>query len=651
MAEELVMNIKSNIKGVTKDTDKLGQSMGKVSEETKKTSGETTKLTEAQKKQNLATQEGIGNFQVMGLSLNAIKGAFGKIIPTAKAMFGTIKAGVMSTGIGALLIGFLTLRQYFTDNEEGASKLKIITSALGVVFGNITDILSNLGKKLFETFSNPKKAILDLWNFIKTNLMNRLTGLTDSFVAAGKVIQAAINLDFEGVREGMLDLGESMAQVATGVDDVFNKTKDGINSTIEAVKEFGEQTRKEVAQSTQLEKDRLALQKFERTAIVEKARTEKDMMKLRVQARDFENETAENRLQFMRQANKMADEQLKKDLHVAREKLRFRVEENTFSKSSKENLDEEAQLKAAVFQLERSNWSERKRLKSEEQAIVKEIAAAEKFAASSKLKADKLNIKAAEHKLERLKGETDEELIIRIAAAKTLKEAQIKSDAVLLALQQGNSLALIENLQERALAELKIQEDKEIASAELMENSEAIKEEIRTKFARKRNDIDKKFSKDQVKWSEMTADQQMSIAHSTAGSLSKILGEETAAGKAMAITQATIDTYKGATSAYASMSGIPVVGPALGAVAAAAAIAAGIANVKAITSASSSGPSGGGGNVSPPSAPQSPAPQMMSGAFELGGGLEPDPVKTFVVTDEMSSSQNQLANIRRQATI
>ena len=172
---------------------------------------------------------------------------------------------------------------------------------------------------------------------------------------------------------------------------------------------------------------------------------------------------------------------------------------------------------------------------------------------------------------------------------------------------------------------------------------------IQEKYARKRNDIDKKFSKDQVKWSEMTADQQMSIAHSTAGSLSKILGEETAAGKAMAITQATIDTYKGATSAYASMSGIPVVGPALGAVAAAAAIAAGLANVKAITSASSSSSSPPPPPGAPPPAP--PAPQMMSGAFELGGGLEPDPVKAFVVTDEMSSSQNQLANIRRQATI
>ena len=48
-----------------------------------------------------------------------------------------------------------------------------------------------------------------------------------------------------------------------------------------------------------------------------------------------------------------------------------------------------------------------------------------------------------------------------------------------------------------------------------------------------------------------------------------------AVGKAAAITQATIDTYKSAVEAYSAMAGIPVVGPALAVAAAAAAIAAG----------------------------------------------------------------------------
>ena len=49
--------------------------------------------------------------------------------------------------------------------------------------------------------------------------------------------------------------------------------------------------------------------------------------------------------------------------------------------------------------------------------------------------------------------------------------------------------------------------------------------------------------------------------------------------------------------------------------------------------------------------PATPAPQMMSGACELTGGVEPEPTRAYVVTDEMTNSQNQLANIRRRATI
>ncbi|MES2180725.1 MAG: phage tail length tape measure family protein [Pseudomonadota bacterium] len=55
-------------------------------------------------------------------------------------------------------------------------------------------------------------------------------------------------------------------------------------------------------------------------------------------------------------------------------------------------------------------------------------------------------------------------------------------------------------------------------------------------------------------------------------------------GQAAAIAQTTIATYQSATSAYAAMAGIPIIGPALGIAAAAAAIVAGLANVNAIRS-------------------------------------------------------------------
>lgn len=77
---------------------------------------------------------------------------------------------------------------------------------------------------------------------------------------------------------------------------------------------------------------------------------------------------------------------------------------------------------------------------------------------------------------------------------------------------------------------------------------------------------------------------KLSLASSTFGNLAAILGKESKAGKAAAVAQTTIDTYKAATAAYSSLAGIPIVGPALGAVAAGVAVASGLANVKKITS-------------------------------------------------------------------
>ena len=157
----------------------------------------------------------------------------------------------------------------------------------------------------------------------------------------------------------------------TGVDDLTGKIAKGM----EMVKEFAKDTQREVNQAMKLEKDRLALARFERMAIVDKAQAERDMMELRLKARDEERFATEERLEFMREANKIAAEQLEKDLHVAKEKLRHQTEENTYSKSTAENLDAEAKLKAEVFRIEKANFSERKRMKSEEQALVKQAEA------------------------------------------------------------------------------------------------------------------------------------------------------------------------------------------------------------------------------------------------------------------------------------
>jgi hypothetical protein len=128
-------------------------------------------------------------------------------------------------------------------------------------------------------------------------------------------------------------------------------------------------------------------------------------------------------------------------------------------------------------------------------------------------------------------------------------------------------------------------------------------------------------------------------------------GEGTALAKAAAIAQATISGVQGVQAAFtAANANVALTATTVGAYPITMAALAGVfaaANIAKIASGSPASPS----DAPPPPSTTTPAPQMMSGAFQLGGGVKPEPIKTFVVTDELSNSQSQLANIRRRATI
>ena len=136
---------------------------------------------------------------------------------------------------------------------------------------------------------------------------------------------------------------------------------------------------------------------------------------------------------------------------------------------------------------------------------------------------------------------------------------------------------------------------------------------------------------------EKNTEAKLAAFSSLAGSLSSLAGDN----KELAAAGAIIDTYAGANKAFAQ-------GGVAGFATGAAIVAAGLANLQKIYATDVGDGGGGGGTIT---AAATPAPQMMSGAFELSGGVAPEAMKAYVVTDEMTNSQNQLANIRRRATI
>ena len=230
-------------------------------------------------------------------------------------------------------------------------------------------------------------------------------------------------------------------------------------------------------------------------------------------------------------------------------------------------------------------------------------------------------------------------------AAETAKEAKLLENENRLALIKGNLFAELD-LQREQLAE---KERLEIESAQKLGLSTT---NIAAKYSKAKKEIDK---------AEFNA--KLSLANDFAGNLAQIAGEQTAVGKAAAVAQTAISTYQSATSAYGSLAPIPIVGPALGAVAAGAAVVAGLANVKKILSVKSGlpGESSGSSSVpsagsapSAPSAPSSVAPSVNQGIVSRStdniGASTPAAIVTTVV-DQVTSAQNAQSNIAEAGTL
>ena len=191
----------------------------------------------------------------------------------------------------------------------------------------------------------------------------------------------------------------------------------------------------------------------------------------------------------------------------------------------------------------------------------------------------------------------------------------------------------------------------------------SIEDEIgkRMTAARKKNlnDLNKatKAAADlDVKTTKLTEEQKLNIVANTMGQIASVFGEESQAGKALAIGQTLISTY---TAAAAALKPPPEgAGPIWGIPVAAGAVISGLANVAKIRSTKLpyGGDSGGGGGGTP-SVPATPTgiggasliPNLEGITTEAIG--ETPPVQAFVVENDISNAQALQQELDVQATL
>ena len=193
-----------------------------------------------------------------------------------KALGDAIKA----TGLFALVLRVLNpIIEAFLENKQVADAFGVALSAIGVVINDIVDFAISLGQNLFEAFSNPKQALLDLKDLIVENITNRIVGLIELLPNLAKAFSLAFELKFAEAGKVATD---AVAKVALGVEGFSDKLADATA----AVVEYATETATAVSAATALEKQLQALSDAERDLAVTTAQSRAEVEELKRQRDD-----------------------------------------------------------------------------------------------------------------------------------------------------------------------------------------------------------------------------------------------------------------------------------------------------------------------------------------------------------------------------
>ncbi len=261
---------------------------------------------------------------------------------------------------------------------------------------------------------------------------------------------------------------------------------------------------------------------------------------------------------------------------------------------------------------------------------------------------------------------------------KEIKENEVKYQRLIEDTKKNERLlaseriSLIELLQQQEFEARKAIEQKQAdemqaaldaATAERVKESKVIND-TDLEAARALNEAKKQYAEEELARQKLVKDTSLDLAGSVLSGLQANLKQGSKAAKAVAVGQATIDTYKAATAAFASTAANPITiaFPAAPFLAAGAAVAMGIANVRKILQTDNSGGatsapsmSSGGGQASsfgsamtPPTTPQM---NFNNGQNQSAGGQSMKEKVMVVDYHDIKDKGNELYSLQNKVSL
>jgi len=290
MAEKVVIDVdfETNADETAEDFEKIKEELGQIKDELKA-------IKEAEATSSSSLKKIAKGFSGVGLAIKAM-------------------------GIGLLMEAFRFLKDILMENQTVVDALNVATTSIGIVFNEVASNVVTLGENIISAFTNPKKAIEDLWGLIKENIINRFEGFINQFKALGKVIEGVFNLDWEKVKEGASDYATSLVQVVTGLDEVQQtKAVEFFKDTATALIETTKEAVKTASEITNLT-NKVRLLEAEQQKLMFTYLQEQEIQR---QIRDDITKTFAERIQANEKLGESLTKQFEEEKAIVEEKLRL----------------------------------------------------------------------------------------------------------------------------------------------------------------------------------------------------------------------------------------------------------------------------------------------------------------------------------------
>lgn len=515
---------------------------------------------------------------------------------------------------------------YAESVKDGILQTQGLTGGTGALVGQMKSGIAGVQAFNAALKANPIIFVV--------SLVLTLIGIIEKLMKRNSELATSLNAAFAPFKVIFGRLLDWITGLFEGVAFVLENIAKGVTWLLDKLGLISEETKKAAAEGARLAGETQRIYQEETKALVPMARMRRELEELKTLAAD-QNKTTAERTELLKEAAEKLHIIRDLELAVLNSKYKQIKAENQLGYTSDEDYRKEQEALAALEAAKASYATQEKELigqmtglekserdkqvatakaaaekkkkateaatKAEAEAVKKQAEVLKKAQeetikayeqsvkkmeleiAETQLRTGKTSIEETQHvineqiALEKYKRDqnliTEQEYRNNVRALNLQFETEVKAEADRKIEQKKAADALnLEN--ERALADVKLQNDldNQITRLDAMKALEIANAE---KIGAETTAITERFElmKDEVRRKYYNA--QLEMASGTAGQLSSLLGEESAAGKAFATAQALINTYLGASKALAQ-------GGIWGIAQAAIVVAAGMKNVMSI---------------------------------------------------------------------